>query len=1123
MKKIFLQSAFFCASVISLVSVNTEGAAYKAPNGITADLSAVKVLPGAPDGGELFRFNGDKKGAVWNGELNSGDAAVSLFFCPEKEKDNGIVGLGFTTCTYFGMKYGKGPSVSLPLEDIPGIGVQRLTGVADYPIDAGEWHHLAWIYSSTGIYFRVWLDGREQFSKIPKGFVKAEVKTLPPLGVGYRGDIGGIRIYDYLPPESELLSVNGEPVIEWFQKETRNRRKPLVDSWKKVLGNGWRAPIPLQIDPYYNDKRLPYMVPADGKATKTISMAAALGEYESASFMLYPETEIKEFHLVPSDLRLAGDAKAVIKAADIDISVVKAWHAPAGSWIGVFIGEARPELIPELILHDDSLVRVDHLRRTNELRIDYPDGARYVDIIGEDEDFDPFVEPVRDAKTLCPLDLPKEEFKQFWLTVKVPEDVKAGTYTGTVKMTVKGDEVGTLSIELRVHPFKLPLPRTRYDISKEYITSIMYGSKLPRMVNTARSLPAAEKRFKAICESFASHNFLNADGPGDFAADDPDDYALRGLKIMQMAGLSCRPLFNGDAAPAGWLAAFSNRQIKGADLTPEKQPKFFKEQMDAHKAATDRDIAILKKYLGHTECYFYGYDEAGLWGERQQLPFWRYLHEQGGRTVTTGGDPTLSYVGDLNDHALNIVEERSRAWHGGGARATVYAAPYIGPENPYVARRNRGLRNWFANFDGIYDVFLDEWRGNPWNEFFKRGQQFRHLCCVYPTQDGIISTLAWEGMREAIDDVRYITLLRLAAEEAFKSGDKKRIDVAREALVYLEGKDPETIFDIDAFRIFCVDAIERMGVPKLPDSYYPSVADTGALPTIEAGPGPSPSAEYQKIVNLRKAMGIYEKTPSREACRNLIAAYNDLSRNNDAMPVWQKLITYGDENDKLDYAEFLLTIRRRDEAVALLEGLTRGKSVKATAKIHLRIAEARLSHIYYAEKVSKEAIEAARDDIEKVAKARALPAKELCDAYMKLHEVMVDRGMIKESKDLITKSVLSLAGLPEVSRAGALMALGDDLTVLGRKKEALKNYEEALQTGADSHKCNEKIAWLAVDVEDFNRAQIAFADWFKFCRPDGDEVEYSIVSEMLKRFTEAARKKTVITPTFEEEEFIIDL
>jgi len=49
--------------------------------------------------------------------------------------------------------------------------------------------------------------------------------------------------------------------------------------------------------------------------------------------------------------------------------------------------------------------------------------------------------------------------------------------------------------------------------------------------------------------------------------------------------------------------------------------------------------------------------------------------------------------------------------------------------------------------------------GFVWNDL--DSQQFRDHVFAYPTVDGVIDTVAWEGLREGIDDVRYLSQLKL--------------------------------------------------------------------------------------------------------------------------------------------------------------------------------------------------------------------------------------------------------------------------------------------------------------------------------------------------------------------------
>ena len=47
--------------------------------------------------------------------------------------------------------------------------------------------------------------------------------------------------------------------------------------------------------------------------------------------------------------------------------------------------------------------------------------------------------------------------------------------------------------------------------------------------------------------------------------------------------------------------------------------------------------------------------------------------------------------------------------------------------------------------------------GHIWNDF--DSTKFRDHVFAYPTTDGVIDTIQWEGFREAVDDIRYLTIL----------------------------------------------------------------------------------------------------------------------------------------------------------------------------------------------------------------------------------------------------------------------------------------------------------------------------------------------------------------------------
>ncbi|MFA7183797.1 MAG: hypothetical protein WC082_02825, partial [Victivallales bacterium] len=104
------------------------------------------------------------------------------------------------------------------------------------------------------------------------------------------------------------------------------------------------------------------------------------------------------------------------------------------------------------------------------------------------------------------------------------------------------------------------------------------------------------------------------------------------------------------------------------------------------------------------------------------------------------GRPTLKYV-----------EE----WHKTGNRIFCYGNPQGGVENPYAYRKNFGLKLWKLNVDGAMTYAYNHSRA-PYTD----NGRYREMAMAYPTVNGVIETIALAGYREAIDDIRYATLLK---------------------------------------------------------------------------------------------------------------------------------------------------------------------------------------------------------------------------------------------------------------------------------------------------------------------------------------------------------------------------
>ena len=112
-----------------------------------------------------------------------------------------------------------------------------------------------------------------------------------------------------------------------------------------------------------------------------------------------------------------------------------------------------------------------------------------------------------------------------------------------------------------------------------------------------------------------------------------------------------------------------------------------------------------------------------------------------------------------------------------------------------------GLVLWKYDYDGAATNAYQHTFGATWNDFDH--PTYRSHTIAYPTVDGVIDTIAWEGYREGVDDVRHVTTLQKAIETARKSNDgtlPRSVETAETFLRRLKtGQDVET-GNLDAIR-----------------------------------------------------------------------------------------------------------------------------------------------------------------------------------------------------------------------------------------------------------------------------------------------------------------------------------
>ena len=188
-------------------------------------------------------------------------------------------------------------------------------------------------------------------------------------------------------------------------------------------------------------------------------------------------------------------------------------------------------------------------------------------------------------------------------------------------------------------------------------------------------------------------------------------------------------------------------------------------------------ITVLKKRVavapqGVANAYFCGIDEADGDLLKTQRQAWDAVHAAGGKMwAASWRDDLLDAMGGLLDLAVLSRQCRGQitAWHELGVRVWLYSNPNVGPEYPETFRRNYGLILLEEGWDGCCPYAYQHGFGKSiWDDF--DSEKYRDICFTYPTIDGVIDTIQWEGFREGITDVRYAaTLLKLGGTPVLRS------------------------------------------------------------------------------------------------------------------------------------------------------------------------------------------------------------------------------------------------------------------------------------------------------------------------------------------------------------------
>jgi len=503
-------------------------------------------------------------------------------------------------------------------------------------------------------------------------------------------------------------------------------------------------------------------------ANKEILGAAGLGEYEAVSFIV---NAAKNLQNVTCQVELPG-----FPQKNIDVKYLVCWLRDGGAW-SKHLNPARslPAPVPELLVNDPEFVN----RRFDRLPpLTAADGSKVI--------------PVKDADKLLPCNIPAGKNQQYIITFKVSKNIAPALYKGKVVLSSNNQVIANIPLALRVLPITLPAAMTRYDLNKPLEYSVYYWGhptfdKVVPLGGVMRSMD----RLAAEIKDMAAHNVTSP------------AFTWRGAKYQYG-----RPAENSQAIRLALAAGMCRSGIYfGGSIDGRAKTQA---QLDEVYQRVKKFVKLLRSIGVKSPVYIYGQDEQTTQAQHEaQFPPRRAIHRAGAVNWVSTFPEAFDYIKasktlDLaNAYGVPSREEAAK-WHSIGAKVWNYGAPQAGEWDPSIYRRNAGIVLWSNNYDGFCDYcYMDPFvydKNRNFNPYFL-GYSF-----VLPTINGVINTLAWEGFREAADDVRFITALRQVARA-------KGAEELKKADTFLDSFQP-TEDDVELIRYKIIDEIIKLEEAK---------------------------------------------------------------------------------------------------------------------------------------------------------------------------------------------------------------------------------------------------------------------------------------------------------------------
>ena len=544
-------------------------------------------------------------------------------------------------------------------------------------------------------------------------------------------------------------------------------------------------------------------LPSLWQTGSAINMMAARGEYEPATFVVETDTLLEGVNVTVTELT---GPSGTLHAGALDVMVVQPYHKRVTN---------PSATLPWVLTHDPGLFTITG-GDTNEL-----------------------TRAAIDTPTLQSADIQAGDRQQFWVTAHIPENAKPGTYTATATVTrTNGASLAPVNFTVTVPNFELRAPNYEYSVYYPAFYGWENGD-----INYPQYAHLSETQYTNEIKNMMAHGLTNPNFYQSIAVDtgggvlDFSEFEEH-IAIREAAGMS----YQGKDLYVG-----ENPLRIGTVADPLSPAEI------AQNTAYVVDIVAWATGNGYGDVVFMGLDEASGAGLAAESDFFQSVHDGGGKTfAAVAGVNYYDQVGDLLDvpvvghpghyqwdsDAVTLtpedflddadamadlyvnpaslmtteIQDAIDTVHANGDKMFTYMDPTGGQTLPEAQRRQRGVGMWKTNLDGTMTWAYTHINGN--DAVYADGDPLPDLISsiVFRGEEAPFDTLAFEGIREGIDDARYLATLQAAMAAA---GPEHAALVAS-TQAWLDSIDASTA-DLDAMRLEMAWRIEILA-PLVPTS-----------------------------------------------------------------------------------------------------------------------------------------------------------------------------------------------------------------------------------------------------------------------------------------------------------------